>query len=83
MSDIDRAELIIISVFCLLLIAIQVIPLCKISGRIGHSAWWGLITLFPFVGLLIWSYYVAYAKWPVEEKSARSNADLGPYRRTA
>jgi hypothetical protein len=69
MRSIGMPELIVLFIVGLPLIAIGVIPFCKVSRRIGHSAWWGLVPLFPFIGLLIWSYYVAYAKWPIEGKT--------------
>jgi hypothetical protein len=69
MGPIGIQELLLV---CLPLIVIALIPLCKISRRTGHSPWWGLVTLFPIVGFLIWSYYVAYGKWPVENKTTRA-----------
>ena len=69
MRSIGPAEPNVLFGLCVPLIVIGLLPFCKISRRIGHSRWWGLLTLVPFVGFLIWSYYVEYAKWPIEETS--------------
>ena len=62
MRSIGLQELIIIAVVMVIWVATAV-PFVKISQRMGFSAVWGLLTLIPF-GILLWGYYVAFAKWP-------------------
>jgi hypothetical protein len=73
-SRIGLPELLTIYALMFPFVIVVVIPLCVISRRIGRSWGLGLLSLIPFFGLLIWAYYVAFSRWPVN--STRSTSSM-------
>jgi uncharacterized membrane protein YhaH (DUF805 family) len=45
-------------------IAAQIIPMARLFPRTGHSVWWCLLGLWPFVGMLLGVWIAAYSDWP-------------------
>jgi len=54
-----------------------VVPFCRISQRLGYSPAWGLLTLLPF-GVLAWSCFVAFSRWPNDPSPQAPLARMGP-----
>jgi len=61
------AELLVILLVLGVTLAL-IAPFCMISKRLGYSPWWGLL-IAPPLGIVVWAYYVAFAKWPTESAS--------------
>jgi hypothetical protein len=63
---------------------------CRISGKLGHSPWMGLLLIVPGVGLLGWMVFCAFAEAPNETAARRARKrnkstarSQGPAPRTA
>lgn len=57
------AELLMLGIIMLILVAVVAFPAGRICSRLGFSPWLGLIALVPVanVALLL---FIAFAKWP-------------------
>lgn len=53
-------------IFFAVCIAVAIVPYWFITKRLGWNPWWSLLMLVPPVGGLVWSYYVAFARWPID-----------------
>ena len=49
--------------FWIIMIAVMVIPIAKILGRIGFSQWWAAVAIVPMVNL-IFLWILAFIDWP-------------------
>ena len=49
--------------FWIIMIAVMVIPVAKILGRIGFSQWWAAVVVVPMVNL-IFLWVLAFIDWP-------------------
>ena len=49
--------------FWIIMIAVMVIPVAKILGRIGFSQWWAAVAIVPMVNL-IFLWVLAFIDWP-------------------
>ncbi|TMQ02324.1 MAG: hypothetical protein E6J91_52575 [Deltaproteobacteria bacterium] len=53
----------------LIVAVIATVPFWRICKRVGYSPWLSLLILLPLVNL-VFIYYVAFAEWPSEKKTA-------------
>ncbi len=49
--------------FWIIMIAVMVIPVAKILGRIGFNQWWAAVAIVPMVNL-IFLWVLAFIDWP-------------------
>ncbi len=49
--------------FWIIMIAVTVIPVAKILGRIGFNQWWAAVAIVPMVNL-IFLWVLAFIDWP-------------------
>ncbi len=49
--------------FWIIMIAVMVIPVAKILGRIGFNQWWAAVAIIPMVNL-IFLWVLAFIDWP-------------------
>lgn len=48
--------------------AVIIIPAWRILRRAGHSGWWSVLFIVPFVNLMaLWIF--AFARWPAMDKA--------------
>jgi hypothetical protein len=67
-----------ILVCILVMIVVSIIPFWVITKRLGWEPFWSLLMIVP-LGNLIWAYYVAFAKWPIDQqRSAPPSYPTGP-----
>ncbi len=52
--------------FWIIMIAVMVIPVAKILGRIGFNQWWAAVAIVPMVNL-IFLWVLAFIDWPRDE----------------
>ena len=52
--------------FWIIMIAVMVIPVAKILGRIGFNQWWAAVAIIPMVNL-IFLWVLAFIDWPSDE----------------
>jgi hypothetical protein len=52
--------------FWIIMIAVMVIPIAKILGRIGFNQWWAAVAIVPMVNL-IFLWVLAFIDWPSDE----------------
>ena len=52
--------------FWIIVIAVMVIPVAKILGRIGFNQWWAAVAIVPMVNL-IFLWVLAFIDWPSDE----------------
>jgi hypothetical protein len=52
--------------FWIIMIAVMVIPVAKILGRIGFNQWWAAVAIVPMVNL-IFLWVLAFIDWPSDE----------------
>jgi hypothetical protein len=53
-------------VFWIIMIAVMVIPVAKILGRIGFNQWWAAVAIVPMANL-IFLWVLAFIDWPSDE----------------
>jgi hypothetical protein len=53
----------------LICVIIGIVPFWRICSRVGYSPWASLLILVPLVNL-VFIYYLAFAAWPSDRKSA-------------
>ena len=52
-------------IWMIIYIAVMVIPIAKILGRIGFNQWWAAFAIIPLVNL-IFLWILAFIDWPRE-----------------
>ena len=63
MGDLLQPWHLIILLFIVPMIAIAIVPLWMIAKRAGLNPAISLLTVVPFIGLIV-MYYIAFARWP-------------------
>ena len=59
-----------------LVVFITVIPGFKLLQRLGMSYWWEILLIIPVIGLLLFIWIVAFARWGI--KDAEDTAEGTP-----
>jgi uncharacterized membrane protein YhaH (DUF805 family) len=54
----------------IVLAVLLVIPTVRVLARTGKSRWWALFALFPFLGIIVLMWILAYSRWPAERNVA-------------
>ena len=63
MQGASPAELLMLTVLLLFMVAIVAYPASRICSRLGFSPWLGLLALVPVVNVFL-LFFVAFSRWP-------------------
>lgn len=66
-------ETIVSTIPFILLSLVSFIPAVRMLKRMGIHSAVAVFTLFPFLGVIVLLWIVAYSKWPRTERSPQSN----------
>jgi|HubBroStandDraft_1064217.scaffolds.fasta_scaffold00219_5 hypothetical protein len=61
----------------LIVAVIGVVPFWHICKRVGYSPWLSLLILVPLVNV-VFVYYLAFAQWPLENRTAGAGTPGSP-----
>ncbi len=55
-------------IWMIIYVAVMVVPIAKILGRIGFNQWWAAVAIVPMVNLIfLWIF--AFIDWPREREA--------------
>ena len=68
MYGIGLPELMVIAIITAIIGSLVVLPYCKIFSKAGFSGWLGLTQIIPVLNFIM-LFYLAFAKWPIHNKT--------------
>lgn len=57
----------------LVVASLIVVPFFRILGRAGFSPWLALLTVIPWLGLVIVASILSFAQWPAPKNKSEGN----------